>query len=89
MSIHVITDSETPPVKSRIVEGVWNALCTVDLGAWIRIVEMCRKHKLGAEKYVLGENLGYKAFYAFFPIFHIDTTKGTPTKLFIGKGDMV
>jgi hypothetical protein len=44
---------------------------------------------MGAKEYVLGENLGYIAFYGFFPIFNIDTTKGTSSKLFLGKGDMV
>ena len=57
MSAHVITDSGPPSVKRRMVRGVRNELYTVDLGAWIRTVEMCRKHKLGAEKYVLGEKL--------------------------------
>jgi hypothetical protein len=59
---------DPPQVKRRKVRGVRNALCAVDLGITIWIVEKCMEHTPGAEKNVLGK-LRISAFYEFFPIF--------------------
>jgi len=54
--LSVITDP--PQDKNRTVEGVQNALCTVDLGAAIKTVGMYREYKGGEEKHMHWENFG-------------------------------
>jgi hypothetical protein len=67
MRANFIIDSEPPPVKSRKVGGVRNALYTVDLSATIRTVEMCREHKMGSAEHMRWEKLKINAFLWVFP----------------------
>jgi hypothetical protein len=65
-----------------MVRGVRNALYTVDLGAMIRTIDMCREHKWGAENTCAGEKLRIKSFMGFSKVFQVDTTKGLGKRSF-------